>query len=379
MAVNISSTDSLKKLGKITKKSVEESNSKLVKDIPLDEIVPNPDNTKLFTMENVEGLVESIKSIGFNGAIDVYRLPNGKYQISSGHRRYAAVKRLEWKTIPCIIMEPEDDILVRKKLVESNINTRVLSPIELARSIQYYELILREENFKGDINTRLGEIFSISRTKVSKLKSLLKLADDIQELAKAKNFPYEAFEDAVNFPADKQKQLAERLKKHLEKNPTSEIDTPVVNMYVGEIKNELQIEKERKEREKLEQAVQEHKEMIEEKLAEKLAEKIKQAEESEDELEPEDVDLLEPSSIVDSLPKLEEQDRLPADFGAEEDSYEEVRDVPIAMENAKEPETQLYAYTDRMEEEITRNKFNKATKEALIKKLNKLIKILESM
>jgi ParB/RepB/Spo0J family partition protein len=375
MAVNISSTDSLKKLGKITKKSVEESNSKLVKDISLDEIIPNPDNTKLFTMENVEGLVESIKSIGFNGAIDVYRLPDGKYQISSGHRRYAAVKNLGWKTIPCIIMEPEDDILVRKKLVESNINTRVLSPIELARSIQYYELILREENFKGDINTRLGEIFSISRTKVSKLKSLLKLADDIQELAKAKNFPYEAFEDAVNFPADKQRQLAERLKKYLEKNPTFEIDTPVVNMYVGEIKKELQLEKERKERQKLEQAVQEHKELIEE----KLAEKIKQVEEDEGAVEPEDVDLLETPSILDSLPKLEKQDKLPSDFSAEEDNYEEVRDVPLAMDNVKEPETQLYAYTDRMEEEFKRNKFNKATKEALIKKLNKLIKILESM
>lgn len=375
MAVNISSTDSLKKLGKITKKSVEESNSKLVKDIPLEEIVPNPDNTKLFTMENVEGLVESIKSIGFNGAIDVYRLPGGKYQISSGHRRYAAVKRLGWKTIPCIIMEPEDDILVRKKLVESNINTRVLSPIELARSIQYYEAILREENFKGDINTRLGEIFSISRTKVSKLKALLKLADDIQELAKAKNFPYEAFEEAVNFPSEKQKQLAERLKKHLEKNPNAEIDTPVVNMYVGEIRNELQIEKDRKEREKLEQAVQEHKEMIEE----KLAEKIKQAEEVEEELAPEDVDLLEKPSVVDILPKFEEHEQLPSDVAVEEDSYEEVQEIPIAMNTAKESESQLYAYTDRMEEEITKTKINKSTKEALIKKLNKLIKMLESM
>ncbi|SFU91094.1 ParB/RepB/Spo0J family partition protein [Butyrivibrio sp. M55] len=375
MAINISRTESLQKLGRITKKSVEESNSKLVKDIPLDEIVPNPDNIKLFTMENVEGLVESIKSIGFNGAIDVYRLPGGKYQISSGHRRYAAVKRLGWRTIPCIIMEPEDDILVRKKLVESNINTRVLSPIELARSIQYYETILREENFKGDINTRLGEIFSISRTKVSKLKSLLKLADDIQELAKAKNFPYEAFEDAVNFPAEKQKQLADRLRKHLEKNPTAEIDTPVVNMYVGEIKNELQIEKDRKEREKLEQAVQEHQEMIEEKLAEKL----KQAEEDKKELELENVDLLDSPSIVDSLPKFEGHDRLPSDVAVEEDSYGEVQDIPIAMSNPKESESQLYAYTDRMEEEIKRIKINKATKEALIKKLNKLIKILESM
>lgn len=375
MSVKIAKTDSLKSLSKIAKKSVEESNSKLVKDIPLDEIVANPDNQKLFTMENVEGLCQSIESVGFNGAIEVYRLPSGKYQISSGHRRYAAMKRLGRKTIPCIIMELENTILVRKKLVESNINTRVLSPIELARSIQYYETILREENFKGDINSRLSEIFSISRAKVSRLKSLLKLASEIQELAKAKNFPFEAFEDAVNFPADKQKQLADYLKKHLERNPDSEIDTPVVNMYIGEIKKELQLEKEKKERDKLEQAVKEHTEFIKEKIAEKAA----QVEAADEGIDIADIDLTEDEQFIDDMPKLEEHRKFPAEFAVEEYEDDEAHETPIALNPVKEQEEQLYAYTDRIEEELIRRKINKQTKEALIKKLNKLIKILEKM
>lgn len=361
------------------KTNAEELNPKLIKDIPLEDIVPNPDNAKLFTMENVEGLCQSIENIGFNGAIEVYRLPSGKYQISSGHRRYAAMKRLKKKSIPCIVMEAESDILVRKKLVESNINTRVLSPIELARAIQYYETILREENYRGgDINSRLGEIFSISRTKVSKLKALLKLADEIQDLAKATNFPFEAFEDAVNFPAEKQKQLAENLRKHLEQNPNAEIDTPVVNMYIGEIKKELALEKARKDREKAQELLQNTKELIDD----KIAEKINQAAEDGMDLDPSEIDLTEDDEDVEELPMFESAESFPSEFIVEDYGYDDVKDVPMALSSEKEKDndSQLYAYTDRMEVELSRvKKVDKDTKDALIKKLNAIIKMLESM
>lgn len=370
-------TKPLKPLDKIDKKNAEKLNSKLIKDIPLEDIVPNPDNAKLFTMENVDGLCQSIESIGFNGAIEVYRLPSGKYQISSGHRRYAAMKRLKRKTIPCIVMEAENDILVRKKLVESNINTRVLSPIEIARAIQYYENILREENYRGgDINSRLGEIFSISRTKVTKLKALLKLADEIQDLAKATNFPFEAFEDAVNFPADKQRQLAENLRKHLEQNPNAEIDTPVVNMYIGEIKKELALEKAKKDREKAQELLQNTRDLIDD----KIAEKINQAAEDGVELDPSEIDLTDDYEKVEELPMFESAESFPSEFVVEDDGYDDVKDMPMAFSSEKENDSMLYAYTDRMEVELSRvGTVDKKTKDTLIKKLNAIIRMLENM
>ena len=251
MAVQLNKTEAFSNLTGIVKKGIEESNNKLIKDIPLEYIEENPDNKKVFSLDNIEGLMESIKNNGFTGAIDVYKLGENRYQILSGHRRYEAVKQLSLKTIPCIISEPDSNILTRKKLIDSNINTRTLSPIELAHAIDYYENTLREENFKGNINKKLSEIFTLSETKIYQLKSLLKMTNGIQDLAKSITFPYESFSEAVTFPADYQQKLVELIKDYLNSYPDAGLPSIIVQQYINEIKKDIQNERTQKRREKV--------------------------------------------------------------------------------------------------------------------------------
>ena len=60
--------------------------NKKYKEIPVELIDENPDNEQIFGYEDVDYLAESIQENGFGGAIEVYELANGRYEISSGHR-----------------------------------------------------------------------------------------------------------------------------------------------------------------------------------------------------------------------------------------------------------------------------------------------------
>lgn len=228
---------------------------RIVEEIELSLIDKNPDNEQIFLMNDIQGLIESISDIGFIGAIEVYKMKNGRYQISSGHRRYAAMKKLGRTHIPCIVNDLEDDFLVRKKLIESNINTRVLSAYELSKAILYYERILREESVVKNINKELARIFSITERKVERYKSISKMTESIQQLAQSPNFPYEAFYDAVHFTVEQQELLVDSIKDHLEKFAGVELTAALVSQYIDNIKKKATAEREHLERERLREQI----------------------------------------------------------------------------------------------------------------------------
>lgn len=256
MAINIEKTKIQNQMKTITSKGVEESNNKVIKDIPLNMIDPHPDNKEIYSLTDIESLVRSIEDIGFMGSIEVYLKPDGRYQISAGHRRYEAMKILKKKTIPCIVNKLEDDYTVRKKLIESNINTRVVSPIELSRSILYYERILNESGYPGSVNKELSKVFNISESKISKLKSLNKLTTELQDMAYSLNFPYEAFSEAVSFTKEQQFRLFNLIKEHFKKFPEAELTTILVSQFIQQVKSEIKLEKERLERAKIQKQAQ---------------------------------------------------------------------------------------------------------------------------
>ena len=56
--------------------------------IPIDKLVPNRNNSSELFVD--DSLKESIKQIGLNVPLDVIELDDGRYEISSGERRYTA-------------------------------------------------------------------------------------------------------------------------------------------------------------------------------------------------------------------------------------------------------------------------------------------------
>lgn len=66
------------------------------KQIPLNEISENPQNPRK-CFDEIQEFADNIKAVGLLQPIRV-RAVDGSFQIVHGHRRYRAVKMLEWET-----------------------------------------------------------------------------------------------------------------------------------------------------------------------------------------------------------------------------------------------------------------------------------------
>ena len=192
--------------------------------ISMDLIDPNPNNSDIFSLSNIEHLASIIKEEGFTTPIEVIKKENGRYEIISGHRRYEAMKSLGRTKIPCYIADDDEiSTLKDRKLLSSNIATRKLTPLEIAKAIAFYRKILKEEKFKGDTRRKIGEFFGISDSKVYRYECILKLIPELQELCKNPNFPYSSLRLAATLTRKEQKELYEELLK-LETDSNAEID-----------------------------------------------------------------------------------------------------------------------------------------------------------
>ena len=76
---------------------------KIVKEIPVDKIIPNPyQPRKVFSSSALEELSKSIKEYGVLQPITVRQNQNG-YELVAGERRLRAAKMADLDTIPAII------------------------------------------------------------------------------------------------------------------------------------------------------------------------------------------------------------------------------------------------------------------------------------
>ncbi len=67
---------------------IEDAKANKLVFIPIGQLVPNPINSKELSID--DSLKESIREIGLNVPLDVIELDDGRYEISSGERRYTA-------------------------------------------------------------------------------------------------------------------------------------------------------------------------------------------------------------------------------------------------------------------------------------------------
>ena len=188
MARSLDFKKNAKMVTQVMKNTAEDLNNKK-RDIDVNLIDMNPDNADIFGLEDVDFMSETIKEDGFSGAIEVYALDNGRYEISSGHRRFLAAKEVGMETIPAIVSEMVDDKTKAKKLVKSNILNRKMTPLKLARALAYYkEKVLYD--FPHEKTKELARVFNLPHTNVKRYLSLLKLAPELQVFADNDNVPY---------------------------------------------------------------------------------------------------------------------------------------------------------------------------------------------
>ena len=101
-------------------------------DLPAAEISDFPDHPfKVRMDEEMEQMVESVKERGVLSPVLVRPMPDGSYQMVSGHRRKLASELAGLPSLPCIVRELTDDeaIII---MVDSNLQRERVLPSEKA-------------------------------------------------------------------------------------------------------------------------------------------------------------------------------------------------------------------------------------------------------
>jgi ParB family transcriptional regulator, chromosome partitioning protein len=154
----------------------DEDESEELRSLPVDLIVPNPDQPRRrFDEDGLVALSDSIRARGVLQPVLVRPLASGKYELIAGERRWRAASLAGMDSIPAIVRSHTDAATLELALIE-NMAREDLNPIEEARACEALteELGLSRE----DVGRRVGR----GRVAVSNLLRLLELPDEAVEL-----------------------------------------------------------------------------------------------------------------------------------------------------------------------------------------------------
>ncbi|MEC2075609.1 nucleoid occlusion protein [Metabacillus fastidiosus] len=144
-----------------------------VKQIPIKNIIPNRFQPRtVFSEEKIEELSLTIHTHGIIQPIVVRQIDN-HYELIAGERRWRAVQKLGWDTIPAIVKDFNDAETASVALIE-NLQREELSSIEEA--VAYAKLLELHNLTQEALAQRLGKGQS---TVANKLR-LLKLPEEVQ-------------------------------------------------------------------------------------------------------------------------------------------------------------------------------------------------------
>jgi len=150
-----------------------------VSEIALTEIIPNPYQPRVtFDEDALKELAESIKALGIIQPLTLRQMPDGKYQIISGERRYRASKEAGLTSVPAYIRKADDGAMLEMAIVE-NIQRENLDAIETA--IGFQRLIDECSLTQEAMASRVGK----KRATITNYLRLLKLPPEIQKAVKA--------------------------------------------------------------------------------------------------------------------------------------------------------------------------------------------------
>ena len=139
-----------------------------VKNIPLDKLHPFKNHPfKILNNEEMERMIESIRKVGTITPALARPLPDGGYELISGHRRLAACQVLEIETMPVIVREMSDDEAVIA-MVDANLQRETILPSEKAFA---YKMKLDAIKHQGKTSVQVAE----------KLLSVEKVAEESKD------------------------------------------------------------------------------------------------------------------------------------------------------------------------------------------------------
>lgn len=149
------------------------------REIPLDAIERNPFQTRTrFEEGALSELAASIAATGVVQPILVRPLPDSRFQLIVGERRFLASKKARKQTIPAIVRQVSDEQAMEITIVE-NLQRTDLNPMEQARA---YERLMRDFKLTQE---QMAQRTGKDRASVANFLRLLRLPPEVQAKVEA--------------------------------------------------------------------------------------------------------------------------------------------------------------------------------------------------
>ena len=136
-----------------TQKERDTANQERIVELPLPQIADFPNHP--FKVRMDAAMVELTESVQLNGVLLpalVRPMPDGTYQMVSGHRRKYATELAERPTLPCIIREMSDDDAI---IVMVSSNVQRLKPLPSERAFAYKMRLdaMKRQGYRTDLTS----------------------------------------------------------------------------------------------------------------------------------------------------------------------------------------------------------------------------------
>jgi ParB family chromosome partitioning protein len=171
-------------------------NGTTLRHIPVAKIVANPHQPRRhFDHAAMEDLVSSIKEHGVIEPLVVTQLPDGRYELVAGERRFRASQFASLETVPAVIRSASEQEKLEIAIIE-NVQRQDLNPIEEALA---YKRLMDEFGLTQDeVSTKVGK----SRPQVANTVRLLQLPEEVQRALVERKISASNARTLLSLPSD---------------------------------------------------------------------------------------------------------------------------------------------------------------------------------
>lgn len=196
----------------------EHQDGERVQEIPISEIRDFPDHPfKVRQDEAMLNMTESIKANGVRQPAIIRPLPDGGYEMLSGHRRKAACLAIGLTTIPAVVREMTDDEAIIC-MVESNHQRENILPSERAFSYKMQLEAMKRQGHRTDLTSsplgtklrsdeELGKQTGESRNQVQRYIRLTALVSPILQMVDENKIAFRPAVELSYIPQELQTEL----------------------------------------------------------------------------------------------------------------------------------------------------------------------------
>lgn len=147
-----------------------------LREVPVGSIIPNPHQPRhYFDEEALASLTASVAELGVLQPILVRELPDDRFELIAGERRWRAAKRAGLPSVPVVVRTVDDVLSLEQALVE-NLHREDLNPLEEAAA--YQQLMEDFDLTQEQVAQKVGK----SRSSVANTLRLFQLPPSIQRL-----------------------------------------------------------------------------------------------------------------------------------------------------------------------------------------------------